>query len=277
MSAATTSRIKIVTLAINEIKETFFVRKELNEDRVLQLAVLYEAGAELPPLRVVEGTNELIFGRHRRAALELLNRSEAKCEVVRPESRSEMIIMAIEENVGGPLPLTRADIEHSMKLLLAEKTPRAQIVRMMTCWPPAVTRRYLDNVQAAIRKETMRKAVNAVVEGGLNVPQAAEQFSIDGEDLRQELSGEKKRRKKFGLSELKSGLTSQFKSNSLKSAALVKRLLAGYEDGEVAHTQVHEVLKHISHLNKRAQRSHQDWVNRFEAMANGNDSKQSEQ
>jgi len=267
MSAATT-RTKIVTLPINEIKETFFVRKELSEDRVLQLAMLYEAGTELPPLRVADGTNELIFGRHRRAALELLNRSEARCEIVKPESRAEMIVMAIEENVGGPLPLTRADIEHSIKLLLAEKTPRTQIVKMVTCWPPAVTRRYLNNVQAAMGKEKMLKAVTAVVDGGLNVPQAAEQFSVDSEDLRQELSGEKKRRKKFGLSELKSGLTSQFKSNSLKSAALVKRLLEGYEDGEVAETQVHEVLSHISHLNRRAQRSHQDWVNRFEALAN---------
>lgn len=59
---ATLTGPKVMKLA--DIKTTFFVRKSLDDDRVLLIAGLYQEGTKIP-FPIVNSNGELIDGRHR--------------------------------------------------------------------------------------------------------------------------------------------------------------------------------------------------------------------
>lgn len=251
-------------LRLEEIQQTFFVRKALDQDNVLALAELYEAGTELPPIKVAAETLELIDGRHRIGALDLLNRTTVMAELVPVGSRAEMIAMAFVANYGGALKPTRADIEHTIELLLEQGLNQARIMEMIPL-PKSVARKYLMNVRSNVLKRNVNRAVLAVADGGISVADAADKFGVDPDRLREEIRGKRKSRKKDFVG-VKSALTNRFKSLSLRNANLVKNILVQYGDGEATEAQVEELLDAITHSIRRMAKSHEDWVKRFEQL-----------
>src|SRR6266850_7024695 len=97
---------KPVEVLLEQLKVDFFVRKKLNDDRVMQLALLYEAGTELPPIEI-NWDKQVIDGRHRKAALEMLGRKTALCHDIGQKALGESIVLALRANVGGALPPTK--------------------------------------------------------------------------------------------------------------------------------------------------------------------------
>lgn len=247
---------------IKELKMNLFVRKALNQDHAIYLGELLESGQQLPPIKI-NPEKIVIDGRHRIEAHELAGRDEIDAEVLDFHSEAELIAEAYKANVGGALPPTREDTEHTIMVLLEKEVPKRQIAEMLAI-PPSMARKYVNEVQSKMKRATLQKAVDAVAHGGLNVPKAAEQYSVDEDALREVLSGTRRKNKK-GLPDIKRELTRQFKSSGQKTAAVLRKLSDKLEDSDVTPKQVREILDHVDHLLKTAGRTLGDWRKRFEA------------
>jgi ParB-like chromosome segregation protein Spo0J len=259
------------TVALKDLKVNLFVRQALNQDHALFLAELIENGVELPPIRITSGC-VVIDGRHRIEAHELNDRVEIKAEIVDVKTENEMIAEAYKANVGGSLPPTPQDTEHTIMLLLERGEAMKRIGEMLGL-PAGMARKYINSVKSKTSRQKLMKAASAITDGGLTVAKAAEQYEVKLEKLKEILSGHK-RKNKQGISEIQRGLTKTHKSLSQKNAALIRSLLDKYEDGDVTERQVREIFSHIDQLQKRAARAISDWKKRFDS-ANGKTAKAS--
>ncbi|MGH7175613.1 MAG: hypothetical protein ACREGR_04630, partial [Minisyncoccia bacterium] len=123
----------VVLLAIADLRMTYDVRRELNDDRVFHFMEIYEGGGEVPPIEVVRGTMEIHDGRHRKAALDYLNRKHAECVLVEPMEFADQLIDAFGQNGSdSPVPPTRADITFVMRQLLEQGVTNAEVQKRFT-------------------------------------------------------------------------------------------------------------------------------------------------
>lgn len=264
-------RTKTETVALKDLRTNLFVRQALNPDHALFLAELIENGVELPPIRITR-ERVVIDGRHRIEAHELNNRVEIRAEIVDVGTESELIAEAYKANIGGSLPPTPQDTEHTIMLLLERGEAMKRIGDLLGL-PAGMARKYINSVKSKTSRQKLMKAAAAITDGGLTVAKAAEQYEVDADALKQVLSGHK-RKHKMGVAEVQRGLTKTYKSLSSKNAALIRGLLEKYEDGDVTERQVREIFAHIEHLQKRSARAVSDWKKRFDA-ANGKTAKAS--
>lgn len=266
---------KTVTIPLSKLQVTFFVRRELNEDHVVHLAELYKSGTDLPPLLVAPAADgnsyDIVDGRHRKAALELLSRVETQCKIVDIADRIELMGFGFKENVGGSLPPSRTDITNIMRQFIESGASQRRIIAMFSdVYKPSLCRRYLKDAFSEIYKAKIRKAVNAVVNEAMTVPEAAKQFGLDVERLKDEIQGKKKKRRGVRLAEIKGGLSQRYKGNTCKTAILIRHLIEQYEDNELTEEQVREIFNHVEHLLRKGLRSCREWKRRFEALTGSN-------
>lgn len=257
---------KKVTLLIKDINLTFFVRTGLDDDRVLQLAALYEVGEDMDPIVITREHHELVDGRHRIAALELLDRQEVECELIEDASQEELIGKAFNANSGGALPPTTADIEHTVRLLLDRKAAVSRIIELLP-FPPSLTRKYVKGVQDKLRRTQLNRAVVAVADGEMTAGEAAEQYRVDEGKLRAQIRGTKKK-SKAGAAELNGHLTTIFRSHSQKLSKMMRGVVEKVGDGEMTAAQAKIVANHASKLVGQMTKSFNGWVKRLEVTTN---------
>lgn len=256
------------TIGLDKLQENLFVRKQLNQDHVLYLAELIENGVKMKDLIEVAEDFRIVEGRHRKEAYELNGVSEVSVRMLKFENDAEMIAYAYKANTGGSLPPTPEDTEHTILLLLEQGEPKKQIGDLLGL-PAGMARRYVAEVQSKAARAKMQRAAAAITDGGLTVAQAAENYGVDADKLKETLSGHRKRNAR-GITEIQRGLTRSYKSLGSKNAALIRSLLEKYEDGDVTEKQVGDILDHIEQLQKKAVRAVTDWRHRFATMGNGN-------
>ena len=254
-----------------ELQTNLFVREELNQDHVMALAMLIEAGVEMnAPIEVGYLASDpakketVVDGRHRKEGYELNSIKKVTVKVLEFEDESEMISYAYKTNAGGSKPPTIADTEHTVALLLQHNEPMKRIGELLGL-PASITRKFVNDVKSRMNRQQIQHAISAITDHGLTVSKAAEQFNVDAETLKEILSGKRRKHKK-GVADLQHVLTSNSKSTSLKCANIIKKLLQGYEDGDVTQQQVLGVFKHVEDLQKGAARGVADWKKRFEAQ-----------
>jgi len=257
---------KIVKVLISELKLNLFVRKELNQDHVLYLAELVENGVKLPPIKITSN-GMVVDGRHRIACYELCDVKEVETEVVSFSCEAEMIAEAYKANVGGSLPPTQQDTEHTIMLLIDRKESRKHIAELLGL-PLGIARKYVDSVQSKVSRAKLQRAAASITEGGLTVAKAAEQYDVEPEKLREALSGHR-RKQKQGIPEIQQSLTRSYKSLGSKNAHIMRSILEKYEDGDVTEKQVRDIIQHDKMLLKRLARAIADWERRFDALTNG--------
>ncbi|KKT00843.1 MAG: hypothetical protein UV76_C0007G0051 [Candidatus Nomurabacteria bacterium GW2011_GWA2_43_15] len=257
------SRGRVETVALKDLKLNLFVRQALNQDHALFLGELLENGVNLPPIRITR-KREVIDGRHRIEAYELNNRTEIEAEIVDIETESELIAEAYRANIGGSLPPTTQDTEHTIMLLLERGETMKRIGELLGL-PAGMARKYINSVKSKISRQKLMKAAAAITDGGLTINKAAEQYEVDAEKLKEVLSGHR-RKQKQGVAEVQRGLTKTYKSLGSKNAALIRSLLEKYEDGDVTERQVRDIFAHIERLQKRSARAVSDWKKRFGSM-----------
>lgn len=262
-------KVETRTVALKDLEINLYVRRVLNQDHALFLAELLDNGTKLPPIKValVDEKYIVIDGRHRIEAHELCKLTEIRVEICQVRDQAELIAEAYRSNVGGPLPPTAEDTEHTIVQLLDGGTTQRDIIKLLRL-PAGMARRYIKSVQSKMTRSKIQKAADAITEGGLTVAKAAEQYGIEPEKLKQSLSGHRRRHKQ-GVAEIQSGLTKLYKSLSLRNAALLRNLLEKLEDADVTSRQVTEIFDHLESLQKKSARSVADWKKRFET-ASGN-------
>jgi hypothetical protein len=261
---------KVVNLA--DLQTNLFVREELNQDHVMSLAMLIEAGVEMNTLIEIgyvasdpAKKETVVDGRHRKEAYELNDVKKIDVKVLEFEDEIEMISYAYKRNAGGSKPPTIADTEHTVGLLLQRNESMKRIGELLGL-PTSIARKFANNVKSRMNRQQIQHAIAAITDNNLSVSKAAERFDVDIEKLKEILSGKRRKHKK-GVADLQRVLTSNSKSASLKSANIIKRLLQEYEDGDVTQQQVRDIFKHIEDLQKGAARGVADWKKRFEAMS----------
>lgn len=252
------------TILIADVKKDFYVRKQLDDERVLMFAALYESGAKVPPI-VINEDNVLIDGRHRLEAREYLDFKNIEAEVREITDKVKLITEAFRSNVGGPLPPTLQDTEQTIEMLLELGETRKSIAKHLRM-PPAMIRKLVGNVQSRLARKKLQAAASSVTEGGLTVVKAAEQYKVDIDALKETLSP--RRNKKHGIPEIQRQLTSTYKSVSIKNSKLCKSLLEKFEDGDLTEKQTREILDHLSTLTRQTYHNVMEWKGRFNAMTN---------
>lgn len=264
---------KTVMVPLGEILEKFYVRKGLNDDRVLFFAGLYEANAEVPPIKIVRDSKELVDGRHRKAAQEMLGRTEIECILREPAPLDELMMEALADNVGGALPPTKADLHFVFRQLLEAKVSRTKIVeriQQLTPFPPSLIRRYMATVQSEMAAAKVHAAAKDVRSGELNAKEAAEKHDVDIDTLRHALGEKKADPNAFNFDSVVQQIVSRFRSTSLENAGVIKRLFDAYEDHQVTEAQVQSILDKLTRSIKQMSRSHADWIKRFNALTGKN-------
>lgn len=255
------------TIPIDSVVEEFFVRTALDDNHVLHLATLYEGGAKLPAVIVARERNRLIDGRHRLAALKLLDKKSIDVEWDEETDDGVLIARALRANIGGSLPPTNADISYAMTQMIAAGLTYSVIMKdFSSVWPPAVIRKYYAEAATSIRSKAVIKAKEAVL-NGMTVGEAAMTFKVKLDVLKSAIAGKKVR--KSGTSEYKRQLSSIFRSRGGSMGGVMKRLLRQYEDGEMTYGSLQQVLDYADTCCKNTTDSVRGWRKRFAAMHEG--------
>ena len=267
-NVAVAGKANTVLLPVADLKMKFDVRKSLNEDRVLLFIEMYESGSTVPPIEVVRGTMDIHDGRHRKAALDHLNRKHAECVLVEPMEFVDQLMDAFGKNVSdSPFPPTRADITFVMKQLLDAGTPSSHVQkRFEVFYKPSHVRKLLKDAHSNIVKAKLAKAKQAVAHGGLTVRAAAAEHGVEPERLQEEITGVKRRRRATSVTEIKTEITNRHRGNSQKTITVFRDLLEKFEDGEVSEKSVLEVLLHVQRLNTDGAKRTHSWIERFESL-----------
>lgn len=249
-------------ISLDSIQLTFFVRKALDEDRVVQLALLIENGVVLPPIRITDD-NQLIDGRHRVEAARLSGRSTIMATVEPRRDKGDLIADAFAANCGGSVPPTRADILFTIQQLLQQGWGRGRIIKALP-FPKSVSERYITDTQSKIRQSQINQAIIDIRDRGFTVAQAAANRGLDEAAVKEKMSA--KGRKIADANEYKGNMTTRFRSLSRTNASLFQKLLAAYEDNEVTIDYVRDVMNHVQSCMAQQQRSFDGWRDRFAAL-----------
>jgi len=260
--------MKTQNVALADLSVNLFVRKALNPDHVLALAELMAEKVEMftrIKVAILDGKMVIVDGRHRKEGYELNNVTHVVVEIdTSITNETELIAAAYKANVGGALPPTTGDTEQTIALLLERGETKKQIGELLGL-PAGLARKYVNTVQSKLARAKLHRAAEDVAENGLTVAKAAEKHEVDPEQLKEILSGNR-RKNKQGVAEIQRMLTSQHRSMSTKNGCLLKKLLEKYEDGDITRRQLQEIIKHLEVLQRKAGRALADWKTRFEAM-----------
>lgn len=258
----------LVTLPLEDLKATIFVRRSLNEEWINQLMEFYRSTEHnLPPIEVVRDTLEIRDGRHRREALLRLGRKTTLCKLVAPSEKPEFLIQALSANVGGSLPPTRGDVVFVMKQLMLEDLGEKRIRELFApFYPPSVVRAFLDDAYTEVGRQKMRSALDAIAAGDTTMTDAARKYDVDLDKLQAEISGRKKNSRKHDVTAVKVDITNRARGNSTRNVTAYRHLLRRYEDGEVTYAKVLEVLLHSKRVHIDGAKRIDQWLERLEAL-----------
>lgn len=262
---------KVVKVPLAEIKEEIFVRVALDDDRVIFFVDLYQSGAQVPPLELEHGTNVLLDGRHRKAALEFLERKEASCKYVKAVSRLDAIVYAIVANMKrGPKPPTSADIDLAIRLLRKEGMSDTQIALRISAvapLPAGIIRKHVRAIKENDHKKAVRRAASAVVNDCLTVEQAAAKYAVPVLGVRASLNRSSGVEREPLLQAMKGDIAAKFHHLAASLGATSRKVIEKQELGEVDNTFVAEVYADMARRIKKLTRSHEERQKRF--VANG--------
>ena len=232
-----------IEVDLRNLKTDWFVRTGLNEDHVLHLAELIEAGTELPPISI---TSDMLVvdGRHRIEAYKLNSLDQIKAPLVEVRDKTSLIAEAYRANIGGALPPTPADTEHTIKLLVGSGASMKKIATLLGL-PPSITRRYVGSVKAKAARRRLSEAVSAVVSQNATVEEAARLFGVNPATLQERLGGKHGDKGRLGISELNQALTRHNKSAGQKLRSIVESAIRLYEDGDATAKEVLDLIKRV--------------------------------
>ncbi|MBI5138287.1 MAG: ParB N-terminal domain-containing protein [Candidatus Vogelbacteria bacterium] len=259
-----------MTLSVSDLKVVLFVRKELDQDRVLQFALRYEAGEgeKLGPLLVNEDY-EIIDGRHRFAALPLASILTVECIVRCFASKEEELITAFVANMGGAMPPTTEDFHFVINQLMDQRLTRRQTQNRFESYvPKTIMRRYCDEVQSKRNHSAMAKARAVVSNGEMKVDEAAVKFAVDPKALKDLIAGVRNRQKTVGreLGVIKVELAKRHKALSVYMQKMFADLFKKYEDGDIDWKFAETVFGQIDRARKRSGEMINEIRARFEAI-----------
>lgn len=257
---------KVVEVPMKDLKNTFFARRELNNDRVIFLAELMERNEPIEPITVVEGTHEVIDGRHRIAAADLLGRETIIAKFVKPQPKPKLIAAALEANYGGALPPTGADIDYVIRQLLTEKVAIGKICELLAFIPEGLLRAHTRDIKKMDRRRKVATAISRVAEGA-TVFEAARELDIDPQEIKARLHQKKDEKSKSSVFlEDKQRILSGLHSTGNSIGKTLQNVLPLVESGEISASDAEEFMETIAKRLAQLQKRNRNWKERLKVL-----------
>lgn len=256
---------KIIEVHLRDLTTDFDVRKKLNDSHVYNMALLYEAGEELPPIIITKGM-KIIDGRHRKAAMELAGRQVARCIIATETDECVLITEALKANVGGPLPPSKEDIVHAILLLLAQGWKEKRISDSLP-FPRTVSRKYITEANAYIIRAKLAEALKAIAEDGMTLKAASEKFDVPEEKLKEHMNPNRKKREQQSIKWRQTHISRAYNGFGRKIGHEIQKVFDMYEDKEITENDVLETLDHIFDLIKKGEKRVEEHRERFRNLA----------
>jgi predicted DNA-binding protein (UPF0251 family) len=181
------------------------------------------------------------------------------------QGRSVANLLAFQENEGGSLPPSQADIEFTIQQLLEEGVTQADIALGMPTLHKSMVRRYIQNARSRIAAAKIKHAIRLIAGGNTTIQQAAEKVNIPVADLKNALSKDRKKTGDSAIGALKSKLTKSFRSTSGTVRGNMTTTIDRMKDGEITEKVAEDIVAHIEDHAHRLSQSVKDWRRRFEA------------
>ena len=270
------TKAKVTMIRLDQIENRFDVRIKLDEDRVLQLTGCYEAGVELPPVKLVqlgEDRYAYVDGRHRGAARAYCKFTDVPAVIVdNPNDPADLFAQALEANWGGSQPPTRGDISHTVMRMLELNATQTAILARLSFVPAGSLKAYIASARGVIMKRRIAKALDSIGEGS-KIDEAASKFKIPLESLKDVVQGKKGKWGKGRANELDEAIAFKaYISGTLRGANTgiskkIEFMLTKVESGEMSYKVAYDVIRSWSeHLRKTGIRI-ADWRARLNAIA----------
>ncbi len=256
---------KVQLVKIADLKTPCYVRKELDDDRVWQFALLFEKNAEVQPIDVTDEL-EVVDGRHRIAGASLAGRETIAANVVGRMSHAEILSRAFRANTGGPKPPTKEDIFYTIVQLFAQRFTYQRIIEALEGphFPPAVVRRYIDDAQSRLFKARLIEARRAVEEKRMSFDEAVARYNVKRAQLRAAMA---RKQKHVPLrASVKGHLSMNYQRIHRSNAAVYVRLFEEFSQGEVDTPLVNDVLEHALKLSLNGVKLVESYQARFEEL-----------
>lgn len=260
------TQLKRGTVPIDSIIADTFVRVRVDDEHVLHLACLYEGGTKLPPIKVLRAGSRLIDGRHRLKALKMLEKTTVEVEWVEEADTANMLVQALQANIGGSLPPSNTDIVYAMQQMMEAGMVNSAIAKQFSSyWPPSVIRKFINDAASALYKTRMVRAKAAVIDDGMTLTEAAQANGVKVDQLKNHLGGKKTR--KTAVGDINGQISKAFKSRGQQVAGVLKNVQQKFDDGDLSWNAIDHILAHCEKAHKSHGISLRDWRTRFEAKA----------
>lgn len=259
--SAKQAKTKEVQIDISKLKINRFVREIKDPDYVLLLAELYESGQPMEPI-VITTSLEVVDGRNRIEASILACRTTVNAIIVSDMEKKELLVTAMNANMGGSRPPTNKDVIFSIEALLRAGATGKWIVDN-TRMPRQVTEKYLFTARRNLMSIQIVKARQAMAERLLTVEEAATEFGVTLPRLKSEITGKRFRDGINIASQLKSGITHRNKSDSQRNTTAFKAAIHAYREGDMTKEQVMAFFDEIEHHGNLSVKAAADFRDRF--------------
>lgn len=258
---------EIVILNTDDIRVEIYAREKLDEDRVLEFALLFEQPDYMDRIPAIEITPDgsLIDGRQRLEGAKISGiQNGIRCKIKKVADKVNHIEEALKANFGGSVPPKKADIIMVIKDMIFAGASRNRAIEFMkSLYPPSVATKYVDEARHGINRDKMRDAKRDVLDNGLTIPTSAAKYGLDPERLREELGGRKKKNV-VNAGDFNKILSTHFRSHGQKVFNLTKKVREHYQDGDIKRESVLEVYKYIlKYINQHQSRMMEE-IQRFE-------------
>lgn len=273
---------KVEMVPLSQILNKFDVRIELDNDRVVQFAGLYEGGVNLPPVRIVkldEDTYAYIDGRTRGAARAYLNLKDVPAVICNGSLRDnpiELFAEALESNWGGSKPPSGADIIHSVLRMLELGATQGAIRERLNFIPSGAASAYISSARSVLQKRRLTKALDAVAEG-VTVETASSMFKCKLDRLKNAISGKKgtfgahRSNEQQVAIELKGYISRHLLSANTGISKKMTILLTKVEEGEVSAKVARSVIKAWSEHCRKTMLRIEDWDDRLDSISSSHE------
>lgn len=249
-----------------DLRDEFDVRvNPIDQDYVIDLAMQYEDGVKLPPIKVTKD-GIIVDGRHRFHAMMMAEFEDCAVQII-SGSKSDLLLEAMCSNVGSK-PMTSKDVQYVIGQLMDQGMKELQIINNLRdrCgYTSELTRRHMGAVRSNLRFRRLIDAAQLVLNKGFTIPQAAVKCEVSEAALRKHMG----KKPTGALPQPLNALKRSDKAQRKKIWRIIVDALESYRDGDITETDMYEVVRSFHKIAESWEKMADDCQSRFDSARRG--------
>jgi len=231
----------------------------------MYLMGLIDGGVDVGPITITPDFR-IIDGRHRAEAYKHLDLTTIKARTEEDGNFLTLTGKALNANIGGSLPPTRRDLEHTMIYLIKNGAGRDKIIDEFSKYlPKSLLRVSYQRGIHAVNKQKINRAISLLTDSPtLTIKKVAELVGIDPKHIQNRIDEmNKKSANGKWLASTKTSLSRRFSHFNKSNGQLVRKIFEDFDDGEISEKELSASLEYLSQLISNQNRVWQDWDKRW--------------